>query len=105
MKDRDIGNWWPVYHWTDQKIKVHGLYCTLALLLRALTYRRVRQGGMHISMKRMLSELNAVKEILLLYPRKRRTKQSRQQTVLSKTSELQQSLLSILEVTQENTTR
>lgn len=102
MKDRDIGNWWPVYHWTDQKIKVHGLYCTLALLLRALAYRRVQQGGMQISMKRMLSELNAIKEILLLYPRKRRAKQSRQQTVLSKTSELQQSLLSILEVTQEN---
>jgi len=23
MKDRDIGSWWPLYHWTDQKINVH----------------------------------------------------------------------------------
>ena len=35
MKDRDIGSWWPLYHWTDQKINVHGFYCTIALLLRA----------------------------------------------------------------------
>jgi transposase len=23
MKDRDIGNWWPVFHWTEQKIQIH----------------------------------------------------------------------------------
>jgi hypothetical protein len=27
--------------WTDSKIRVHGLYCTIALLRRALMYRRV----------------------------------------------------------------
>ena len=45
MKDRNTGSWWPLFHWTDSKIKVHGLYCTIALLLRALAYRRVRQAG------------------------------------------------------------
>ena len=30
MKDRHIGAWWPLHHWTDSKIQVHGLYCTLA---------------------------------------------------------------------------
>ena len=58
MKDRNTGSWWPLFHWTDSKIKVHGLYCTIALLLRALAYRRVRQAGVMLSMKRMLSELN-----------------------------------------------
>ncbi len=96
MKDRDIGNWWPLYHWTDQKIYVHGFYCTIALLLRALAHRRLQQAGITISMKRMLTELEDVKEVLLVYPRKRRAKTERSQTVLSKTSELQQSLLSIL---------
>ena len=25
MKDRHVGNWWPLHHWTDSKIRVHGL--------------------------------------------------------------------------------
>src|SRR2546428_5522086 len=40
MKDRHIGAWWPLRHWTDSKIQVHGLYCTIAVLLRALLWRR-----------------------------------------------------------------
>jgi len=53
MKDRDIGSWWPLYHWTDQKINVHSFYCTIAVLLRALAHRRVKQAGIDISMKRL----------------------------------------------------
>ncbi len=34
MKDRHIGAWWPLHHWTESKIQVHGLYCTIAVLLR-----------------------------------------------------------------------
>jgi transposase len=101
MKDRDIGSWWPVYHWTDQKIHVHALYCTVAVLLRSLMYRRVLKGGIWISMKRMLRELSAIKEVIIFYPRKRNAKKERQHTVLSKTSELQESLLSVLEVKRE----
>ncbi len=101
MKDRDIGSWWPLYHWTDQKIHVHAFYCTIAVLLRALVSRRVRKGGVHISMKRMLTELSDIKEVIIVYPRRRKAKKERQHTVLSKRSELQQSLLSILEVKKE----
>jgi transposase len=53
MKDRDIGSWWPLYHWTDQKINVHSFSCTIAVLLRALAHRRVKQAGIDISMKRL----------------------------------------------------
>jgi transposase len=56
MKDRDIGSWWPLYHWTDQKINVHSFYCTIAVLLRALAHRRVKHTGIDISMKRALSQ-------------------------------------------------
>ena len=101
MKDREIGSWWPVYHWTDQKIHVHAFYCTIAVLLRALIYRRVRKGGIHISMKRMLTELSAIKEVIVVYPHKRKSKKERQHSVLSKTSELQDSLLSVLEIKRE----
>ena len=101
MKDRDIGSWWPLYHWTDQKINVHSFYCTIAVLLRALAHRRVKEAGIDISMKRLLAELDDIKEVVLLYPRKRGATTAPQHTVLSKTSELQQSLLSILHVKPE----
>ncbi len=101
MKDRDIGSWWPLYHWTDQKINVHSFYCTIAVLLKALAHRRVQEAGIDISMKRLLAELDDIKEVVVLYPRKRGAKTAPQHTVLSKTSELQQSLLSILHVKPE----
>jgi transposase len=102
MKDRNTGNWWPLNYWTDSKIRVHGLYCTLALLLRALMFRRLRKAGLELSLKRMLSELNSISEVVTIYPRKRRQKSGRKQTTLTRTSELQQKLLSILGLNKED---
>jgi len=96
MKDRNTGSWWPLHHWTDSKICVHGLYCTIAVLLRALMFRRLRKAGLELSLKRVLSELNAICEVVTIYPRKRQERTERRQTTLTKTSELQQQLLSIL---------
>jgi len=48
-------------------------------------------------MKRMLSELDDIREMVNVYPRKRRQKVKRQQTLLTKTSEIQQKLISIFE--------
>ncbi len=101
MKDRNTGSWWPMYHWTDSKIKVHGLYCTIALLIRALMFRRIRKAGLRLSMKRILSELDAIREVVNIYPRKRRQKTERKQTVLTKMSEVQQQLMSILMLKKE----
>ena len=44
MKDRITGSWWPLNHWTDSKLHVHGLYCSVAQLLRSVMWRRVRPG-------------------------------------------------------------
>lgn len=96
MKDRQTGSWWPLHHWTDSKIRVHGLYCTMALLLRAMALRRVSRAGISLSMSRFLSELDAIREVINIYPRKRGRKTTRQQTVLTKTSELQDRILEIL---------
>ena len=71
MKDRRIGGWWPMYHWTDSKIRVHALYCTIAVLLRGLLLRRIRGAGIDISMKRLLRELEDIREVINVYPRKR----------------------------------
>ena len=103
MKDRSTGNWWPMLHWTDSKIKVHGLYCTIAVFIRALMARRVRQTGLRLPMKRILQELEGIREVINVYPRKRRQKMERRQAVLSKLSDTQGQLMSILQLNhQEN---
>jgi len=101
MKNRNTGSWWPLHHWTDSKIKVHALYCTIALLLRALITRRVQQTDINISPKRILTELDAIREVVNFYPRKRRQKIERKQAVLTKTSEIQQQLMKILKLNEE----
>ena len=101
MKDRTTGSWWPMNHWTDSKVRVHGLYCTIALLLRALIWRRVKMAKIDLSMKRLLSELDNIRQVVNIYPKKRRQKVERRQAVLSKTSELQDRLLNTLGLTKE----
>ena len=64
MKDRKTGNWWPMFHWTDQKISVHGFYCTLSLLLRALFIRKVRAAGIALSMNKLHEKLSGIREVL-----------------------------------------
>jgi transposase len=98
IKDRSIGSWWPMNHWTDSKIRVHGLYCTVAILLRGLALRRVHRARINISMKRLLAELDGIREVINVYPRKRSRRTARQQTVLTKTNEPQDRLLSVLDL-------
>ncbi len=96
MKDRNTGSWWPMYHWTDSKIRVHGLYCSIALLLRALIYRRLNQASLDLSLKRMLSELDSIREVVNIFPKKRKQNVERRQSVLTKMSEVQEKIVSIL---------
>lgn len=103
MKDRNTGSWWPMHHWTDSKIRVHGLYCTIALLIRALMLRKVKKMGLQLSMKRVLHELDGIREVVNIYKKKRGKKNEPKQSVLSKTSDTQQKLMSILSLnTEEN---
>ncbi len=104
MKDRNTGSWWPLHHWTDSKIRVHGFYCTIALLIRALTFRRVREAGISLSMKRVFKELDGIREVVNIYARKPRQKTEQKQSVLSKTSEVQQQLMSTLLINLEENT-
>jgi len=96
MKDRRTGSWWPLHHWTDSKIRVHALYCTVAMFLRGLLLRRIRQQGIDLSMKRLLRELGNIREVINVYPCRRGQRMPRLQTVLTRTNELQDRLLSIL---------
>ncbi len=58
--------WQPMYHWTDQKIRVHGLYCLIALLLVQLLRMLARKAGAERSIDRILDDLDEVQECLVV---------------------------------------
>jgi transposase len=68
MKDPYFISWWPMFHWTDQKMMVHGFYCVLALLLVSLLTKRVREAGKEIGSQRLLALLDGIKEVAVIYP-------------------------------------
>jgi transposase len=68
MKNVDFLRWQPAYHWTNQKLKVHGLYCVLALLLATLARKVAVQAGLDLSLPALLDELSAIREVAVIYP-------------------------------------
>ncbi len=67
MKHQEFLHWQPAHHWTDQKIKIHGLYCVLALMLASLAHKTVQEAGIDISLPSMLDELTKIREVALIY--------------------------------------
>ena len=100
MKDRMTGSWWPLNHWTDSKLRVHGLYCSMAQLLRSVMHR-IHQAGLDMSMGRLLSQLEDIREVINLYPKRRKAAKMRQQTVLTRMSKVQKRLVEILGLERE----
>jgi hypothetical protein len=98
MKDRHIGSWWPLHHWTDSKIRVRGLYCTIAVLLRALPWRRVRQAGLKVSMKRLLEELERIQQVINFFPGRHPGQSAVEQPVPTRRDTTQDKLVDILEL-------
>ncbi len=96
MKDRRIGAWWPLHHWTDSKIQIHGLYCTIALLLRALLWRRARQAGVRLSMAGLLEKLGQLRQVINIFPAKRGGQPKPEQAVLTKRDQTHEKLIEIL---------
>lgn len=68
MKRPHFAGWWPMFHWTDQKIMVHGFYCVLSLLLTSLLVKRVKAAGLKLSSERLLTLLGEIKEVEVVYP-------------------------------------
>lgn len=93
MKDRKTGSWWPMFHWTDQMIRVHGLYCSITLLIRALMMKKIQKAGISISINRTQEKLSEIREVLNVFPQKRKKKIS--QSVVSKMDETQQRLFDL----------
>ena len=68
MKDPHFVGWEPLYHWTDQKIRVHAFYCVLALTLAGLLHREAHRAGLELSLGALCRELSSICEIINLYP-------------------------------------
>ena len=97
MKNIDFLHWQPAYHWTDQKIKVHGFYCVLALLLATLARKTILNAGMDLSLPGMLDQLCAIREIAVIYPPGTLAR-SKDHITLSRMSSSQKKLAEILDI-------
>ena len=64
MKNPDFLSLRPQYHWTDQKVEVHGLLCVIGYLLAALMRRHARRMGYTEGLPRLLEMLNGVRVVL-----------------------------------------
>jgi len=98
MKDRKTGTWWPMFHWTDQMIRVHGLYCSLSLLLRSLILKKAQEAGLSMSVNKLHEKLSGIREILNVFPKGKRGKAN--QSVTSKMDEVQQRLFDLFDMKQ-----
>ena len=72
-KDREFVSYSPTFHWTDQKLNVHGFYCTIALMIVSLIERQIRhagiqQQGLPLGAKLAMRLLNEIDEVTLIYP-------------------------------------
>ena len=61
-KDPDYFHVRPQYHWTDDKIWMHVFICLGAMSLGELLYVKLKGEGIDLSKKKMLTELNNIKD-------------------------------------------
>ncbi|MBS4023338.1 MAG: IS1634 family transposase [Dethiobacter sp.] len=98
MKDTTFLGFRPIYHWTDQKIKVHAFYCVLAFRLCCLLKRILHKNDMTMSVNRMLSLLSEIKQVITIYPKKGESKKDRESYSISKLSPEQKKMAEILNI-------
>ena len=67
MKNPYFVGWEPMYHWTDRKIRVHALYCVMALTLAGLLHREAHRAGLDLSLEAVCQELSSICEVINLY--------------------------------------
>jgi transposase len=99
MKDPHYLTFRPIHHWTDQKLKVHALYCVIALIITSLLRRKLAQANIPVSLAHMLERLAHIREVSLVYHDTGPTA-FRAQTVLSELDAEQQKIVAALDLMQ-----
>ena len=88
MKDPKVVSFSPMFHWTDQKIRVHVMHCVLALMTARLMVRETVHANMAMSVRELLSTLAGIEETVLLYQGERgRPRARRMLTEMTPTQE------------------
>jgi transposase len=67
MKDPRVVSFSPMFHWTDQKIRVHTANCVLALMTARLMAREAAGAGMPMSVRELLNTLGGIEESVMLF--------------------------------------
>jgi hypothetical protein len=57
-----------MHHCTEAYIRVHALYCVLALMIAHLMRRTVHQADLHLSVRELLAQLAGIQETVVRYP-------------------------------------
>jgi transposase len=92
LKDGDWLGWGPMYHWTDQKIRVHAFYCMLGVSLLQYIRKKADSAWPGLSIEQLLEQLQQIQQYTLLYPPQGDKGPNRVVTVLSKQTLVQQRL-------------
>jgi len=90
LKDPKVVSFSPMFHWTDQKIRVHVFSCVLALAVAHLLRRQAAQAGLQLSVRELLATLAGIQETVLLYQGERGRPRARH--VLTEMDPVQQRL-------------
>ena len=98
MKDPHWISFSPAFHWTDQKLRVHFLYCLLALTLSSLLVRKATQAKFELSLHALYEQLTDVTEILNLFSPDSGTGRPCSEYILSERSPLQDKLCRLFNV-------
>ena len=105
LKDGDWLGWGPMYHWTDQKIRVHAFYCMLGISLLQYVRRQAMEAWPGLSTEELMEQLRQIQKYTLLYPPQGEKGPNRVATVLSKQSLTQQRLAQVLGLDQLGSTQ
>src|SRR6266498_2337415 len=97
MKDPRCLTFRPVHHWTDQKLRVHALYCVIALMILSLLRRKLDQSNLSVSLARMVERLSDIREVAVLFGNAD-SQSPRARTVLSDLDADQKDMLNVLDL-------
>lgn len=96
LKGGDWVGWGPMYHWTDDKIRLHAFYCMLGVSLLQYLRRQAEEVWPGLSIEQLKAQLAEIRQFDLLYPRQGSKGPPRLATVMSKRTLVQRSLTAAL---------
>lgn len=67
MKDTEHLSVKPIFHWTDEKIRVHLFTCILAMRLCSLLQKELAEHGIQTSMNALLDDMSSLKKVTTFF--------------------------------------